>query len=583
MNPFKKHWASRRNRPGLDHGIYSSPTTELATRYGNATEEFSKHLTSPSPHKNQAHVTSRVALFLQKCPADLIPKVLAFAGPQACTSLSKVNRHWKNIIDDESTWQTLCLEFNKVGRGSYPSACVECWSMGKQPFVLYRDCRLNSSSPNTVTTSLGCVVSHSHIKWRPGQEEDIPMSWKEYYGLHPCVPVDYRTIPDAVASARRWARRKILQQVCTRERSSSSPTNEHGAATMEPSKKPPCRFSVLVGPGAYSLYETVALEENETLLIRGMDHFVVESSFVSPDRMPDRTRIRPSTRSLVGRGGSPDLLHRLRQGLVDTTIADGDYYDDDESLELVSVNLKKPTGQAPRHTVVLQSSLSLLKKNKPLFRLTHGTLILQNVQLYHHTMGMDLLNGNCAIHVHSTTGSEPPRLSLTRCVVTSRTGRGIVVTGGQGAEGGIVDMYDSSIMNCAATGLYIGSYGTQATLENCDLVHNGTGCEGGIPAGHSGICLECGHVKVRNCNISWNTASGVFLIRSPLDERDNEDASIGESVSAMPILHLEDSDVMRNRLHPIHTQFTHTMYVENRNRISHEGFPRFRSSFRIVV
>ncbi len=49
------------------------------------------------------------------CPQDLIPRVLAYAGPQTATVLSQTCRFWKDVLDKESTWRTLCEELYKVG------------------------------------------------------------------------------------------------------------------------------------------------------------------------------------------------------------------------------------------------------------------------------------------------------------------------------------------------------------------------------------------------------------------------------------------------------------------------------------
>lgn len=40
-----------------------------------------------------------------------------------------------------------------------------------------------------------------YIQWQEGRDEVPTTSWKEYYRLHPCVPIDYRTISSALAVA----------------------------------------------------------------------------------------------------------------------------------------------------------------------------------------------------------------------------------------------------------------------------------------------------------------------------------------------------------------------------------------------
>jgi hypothetical protein len=48
------------------------------------------------------------------CPEDVLPKILAFAGPQKTAALSKVNRAWRDVIANDWTWRILCEELYKV-------------------------------------------------------------------------------------------------------------------------------------------------------------------------------------------------------------------------------------------------------------------------------------------------------------------------------------------------------------------------------------------------------------------------------------------------------------------------------------
>ena len=49
-----------------------------------------------------------------ECPHDLLPRVLAFAGPQKTAALSRTCRFWRDVVDKESTWKTMCEEMYKV-------------------------------------------------------------------------------------------------------------------------------------------------------------------------------------------------------------------------------------------------------------------------------------------------------------------------------------------------------------------------------------------------------------------------------------------------------------------------------------
>ncbi|CAJ1930839.1 unnamed protein product [Cylindrotheca closterium] len=82
------------------------------------------------------------------CPQDLLPKILAFAGPQMVSKLSQTNRFWNALVSQEQTWRTLSEE-------------------------LY--------------------------KWT--EEDETPSCWRDYYRYNPCVPVDFPSITRALASA----------------------------------------------------------------------------------------------------------------------------------------------------------------------------------------------------------------------------------------------------------------------------------------------------------------------------------------------------------------------------------------------
>jgi hypothetical protein len=53
------------------------------------------------------------------CPEDVLPKILAFAGPQKTAVLSKVNRVWRDVIAEEWTWRVLCEDLYKVRSCSF--------------------------------------------------------------------------------------------------------------------------------------------------------------------------------------------------------------------------------------------------------------------------------------------------------------------------------------------------------------------------------------------------------------------------------------------------------------------------------
>eukprot|EP00934_Nitzschia_sp_Nitz4_P001034 Nitzschia sp. Nitz4//scaffold69_size99277//56415//58111//NITZ4_004634-RA/size99277-augustus-gene-0.4-mRNA-1//1//CDS//3329556718//1034//frame0 len=92
------------------------------------------------------------------CPMNLLPYILAYAGPQTTCALSKTNKFWRDAIDKESTWKVLCEE-------------------------LY--------------------------KWKEGNQ--IPESWFDYYKRNPCVPIDYSSVESAFHHGPNGSTRLLLR------------------------------------------------------------------------------------------------------------------------------------------------------------------------------------------------------------------------------------------------------------------------------------------------------------------------------------------------------------------------------------
>jgi hypothetical protein len=102
-------------RVGQQH--YSSSSTNTmsyqssSSRHMSVTFSLNRHhrwaTTSPS--------SSNLMQWLQTdCPQDLLPRILAFAGPRMMATISKTNRFWNDLISQERTWQMICEELYKV-------------------------------------------------------------------------------------------------------------------------------------------------------------------------------------------------------------------------------------------------------------------------------------------------------------------------------------------------------------------------------------------------------------------------------------------------------------------------------------
>ena len=59
------------------------------------------------------------------CPRDVVPKIMAFCGPQTTATLGQCNLFWRDLVASEETWRVLCEELYKV-RHFYVQACCCC-------------------------------------------------------------------------------------------------------------------------------------------------------------------------------------------------------------------------------------------------------------------------------------------------------------------------------------------------------------------------------------------------------------------------------------------------------------------------
>ena len=96
-----------------------------------------------------------------------------------------------------------------------------------------------------------------------------------------------------------------------------------------------------------------------------------------------------------------------------------------------------------------QSAISVSTRIDDGMEETGISLTLSHLQILHSTPGADIWNGNTAIHIDGLRA----QVHIDSCKVQSDSGRGIVVT--NQAE---LQMNHSSIVNCAATGFYIGDW-----------------------------------------------------------------------------------------------------------------------------
>lgn len=157
------------------------------------------------------------------------------------------------------------------------------------------------------------------------------------------------------------------------------------------------------------------------------------------------------------------------------------------------------------------------KRNQSVLEVTDAcsTITLQDLTLLHYSRGTDIWNGNCAIYCHGVSTNT----LIDRCSIQSDSGRGIVVS-----NGAAVQLVQSTIHDCAATGLYVGDNST-LTMTSCNLVRNGFGrlplhldeedmAETAITrAGHSGLYVEAAEASIKDTLIADNCLTGMSVVR----------------------------------------------------------------------
>lgn len=138
------------------------------------------------------------------CPTDVLPKILAYAGPNSAAALQQTSRHFKNVLNSEGTWRGLCEE-------------------------LY--------------------------KWKQGDPE--PASWKTFYRQNPTVGkgCDFECITTALAMAGAgWTKKQVKKRL----QASSGGINKQTKSPMTVLEIPES-ITVLVRPGHYELSEAIAI------------------------------------------------------------------------------------------------------------------------------------------------------------------------------------------------------------------------------------------------------------------------------------------------------------------------------------
>ncbi|KAL3791992.1 hypothetical protein HJC23_011121 [Cyclotella cryptica] len=151
---------------------------------------------------------------------------------------------------------------------------------------------------------------------------------------------------------------------------------------------------------------------------------------------------------------------------------------------------------------------------------------LSHLKILHSTPGADIWGGNTAVLIDGPKA----HVVIDSCIIQSDSGRGLVVT-----NRASVQMTDSSIVDCAATGFYLGDWcgfgdTRQQVLEvhraEVDMImnHFETHARTGrpipshqidvVPPGHSGLYIESSIAWVEDTLIAGNCLTGLSVVRN---------------------------------------------------------------------
>eukprot|EP00574_Skeletonema_japonicum_P003071 CAMPEP_0201724106 /NCGR_PEP_ID=MMETSP0593-20130828/7941_1 /ASSEMBLY_ACC=CAM_ASM_000672 /TAXON_ID=267983 /ORGANISM="Skeletonema japonicum, Strain CCMP2506" /LENGTH=705 /DNA_ID=CAMNT_0048215301 /DNA_START=260 /DNA_END=2377 /DNA_ORIENTATION=- len=470
-------------------------------------------------------------------PPELLPRILSFCGSRRLCALSKVNRKWNSIINDESIWRVMCEDTHK-------------WTDGMQ----------------------------------------MPESWSDFYRQNPCVPVDYDTLESAFDSISSGDR---IDSTENNVRQRFRMQNSSARILLHPGPyflRKPIVFNC-VGSAEVTIESISGLKDPRHALTWCQNYHAeppledssttrkILTGLSSSDTIDSSEETkRPSSATLRQMFGcrstcvALSTLSTPRRGATEEEVDDADCMSPDDRAKFHKSSFEGPNQTA---VVVFESS----KQNQAIFRVRQGVAHIKGIKLLHYCEGVDIWNGNAAIQVQSPFAPngrqiriQPPSVVPTAyvsdCDIVSLSGRGIV-----NIDGGILHVNKCFIHNSAATGLYLGGRGSKVIMTETDVVENGNGNERnnrGVSRGHSGVYIEQGTATIRDCNISKNSLTGISAVST-----DHSTLQVEGSC-------LQSNGSIQVELPPIGSPSRRRSYSRD-NTISTNGHGRPRSRFAMAL
>mmetsp|Transcript_2796 Transcript_2796/g.4521 ORF Transcript_2796/g.4521 Transcript_2796/m.4521 type:complete len:581 (-) Transcript_2796:196-1938(-) len=455
------------------NGNNNSNSNSNNNNNGQATKRFSKRHAFKTTMNTTANNTTttttttsntlNAVVWMQShdCPLDVLPKILAYAGPRKAQTLSRTNHFWNQLLKEEATWRQLCEE-------------------------LY--------------------------KWKEGDAFPPRGSWKSFYRDTPCVPTDYSSIAAALAIASNSNTSTQQQQQDRSIRILLRPGSYY-------LKEAICIQAV--GPNTTVAIETMVMPRINVIR---KEHTTTHTTTDYDTTMQDHTSNMGGDRSTVSSSSSVSSIRQRASKFCRTFSScrslSGVIPDVDCPSTLSSTSSVAQPPFAPVRASLISKSR---RSNEPILRVRQGTVHLVNINICHNSHGVDIWNGNAAIQIQpplgpddiplaTTSTTAPPTCRLKGVNITSKSGRGIC-----NMDGGLAIISHCYVHDCAATGIYVGGPGSHALIERTDVTNNGNGNRharrgNGIARGHSGIYLEQGQCVVRDCNISQNSLTGISAV-----------------------------------------------------------------------
>mmetsp|Transcript_17435 Transcript_17435/g.26473 ORF Transcript_17435/g.26473 Transcript_17435/m.26473 type:complete len:527 (+) Transcript_17435:307-1887(+) len=409
--------------------------------------------TKPAPTQQPVTIAPlNVLTWMEKsCPMDVIPMIIAYAGPQMALSLNRTNKFWHSVFQDESTWKQMCEE-------------------------LY--------------------------KWKEGDKE--PYSWKMFYRRSPCVPIDYPTIMDALSIA------SDHDETTIHDASNLNPRVMEQRRSLRILLRPGeyiMREAIVVqavGENTSLSIETMDLPKIEPIVREEEEE--EEGTDMEEDPDNDTAALQEPVspaKKLLQRAATigKKLSCRSVNSVQDTAMLD------ENDMEVSNLSPVRATivsrFRRPNEPIFRVRQGTLMLRNVAVNHFTTG------IDIWNGNAAIQIQPALGPDEAPVPSASRP-RAYLNQVDVYSRSGRGIVAI-----DGGICSITRCYVHDCAATGIYVGGPGSRALIQETDVVRNGNGSSqrrGGIGRGHSGIYLEQGCAVVRNCNISQNSLTGVSAV-----------------------------------------------------------------------